>query len=172
VKKPFPLGKSLNGLFSLIADEWVSEQILKVVPKKRIYDLFITLRAIIIRETTILDSIVYRVREEADRRGIVLKAQAVSCHARRCGTCRGKDSVHYPYFFIIKNGGWRKVKERDLKEFLRSVGGLDERQIEIFYSCRDSRHYLLACYNYLMELLLRLGLISIAETAEEEWEVT
>jgi len=172
VKKPFSLGKNLNGLFSLVADEWVSEQILKAIPREKVYDIFATLRAIIVRETNILDTIVYRVREKADRKGIIMKARAIACHAKRCGTCRGRDRVHYPYFHILKNGSWIKVKERDLKEFLRVVGELDERQIEIFYSCRDSRHYFLACYNYLLETCLRLGLISTVETAEEEWMVT
>jgi len=162
MRKPFLLGKEMNERLEEIPTyEEVTDAILSNLTPDDIKPLFETITAIVDALTRALDRYIDVIILKGAVHGYNLTVRAVSCGAKRCGTCLGRLKTHYPYFYQTENGRKDKVREARLVKIRHELIG--EEKTKIFLDIRDFRHYFIQVYNYLYKLLSTAGVLEFVE---------
>lgn len=146
--------------------EWVKEQLGEKIGEDDVRESLRVIHVMITVLTGQLKAFVSLVKKEASAEGIILDAFSANCHLKRCGTCRGKYSTHYPKWrtYTGEFGKWRAIKTHELTDFLRKFVGEDE--IEAYYALYGLRVIVLGIYNYYEAWSEKFGLIKGVEEDE------
>jgi len=162
MRKPFLLGKEMKErLKEIPIYPEVTDAILGRLTPDDIKSMFDTITTIVESLTALLDKYIDIIMIRGTVRGYNLAVKAVSCGAKRCGTCLGRLRTHYPYFYIHENGGQISLRESRLVKILYELIG--EEETKKFFDLRDYRHYFIQAYNYLYKLLGVGGVLEYVE---------
>jgi len=116
----------------------------------------------------ILTDFVSDIKARAKRKDVSIVDYRASCHKKKgwCGTCLGKYKNHWPYWKVKLSDGWRPIKRRDEKDFLRQF--IRDDDLEFYYWLNAIRVDFLTTRNY-EEIRFRLfGLIGEDVEVEPE----
>lgn len=129
------------------------------------YPYAVKLLNIIRKLDQMIERYVDDIRQLGQLKKIPIYVSKVTCRRRSCMTCLGKYPTHYPYFRVRRNEGivvtrqeglyrWipqkkyteKAVRQRDLPDFLRSLG-MEEERIQRFVLMVDLRHTYIQFYH-------------------------
>jgi hypothetical protein len=165
----YRLGVLVGGDRLLIeVPRWIKERVKAGLDDDEPRAVLQTMYQIMMNLEGIINSFVSMVKARGREMGVYISAYRVSCHLKRCGTCRGLYKTHYPRWSVYANGVQTKIKAREEPTFLRQF--VSEEDLKAYYQVMELRQVMLGILNYTQTWFEKMGLVPPPIVEEERHE--